>query len=197
VRTEAGITAGIVEVIAFMTLLAVALQPAGASSKGPRVLTAPLDRLSASRAASWAAGALCVLAAAALGVSLASTPAAPSSSGAGNALLKVTTIGGVAVLTNAQGLTLYWFGPDTPTTSACDDTNCTPYWPPVIGTPSASAGVLGALGTILRSDGRTQATYDGHPIYSYISDPGPGRASGNMVTLNGGVWHEMLASGSG
>ena len=195
VRTQAGITAGVVEVVALVALVVVALRPAAGSPCGPRVLTAPLDRLAVTRAARWAGGALCVLAAAALAVSLASTPAAPSSPGAGGTLLKVTTIGGASVLTDAAGLTLYWFSADTPTSSACDDTNCAPYWPPVIGTPSAGAGVVGTLGTIRRTDGRTQATYDGHPIYTYISDPGPGQANGNHVTLNGGVWHEMLVSG--
>jgi len=197
VRTEAGITAGIVEVVAFTVLVAVALGPAGTSNRGPKVLTVPLERLAVARTTRWAGGALCALTAVTLSVSLLTTPAAPSSSGAGSALLDVTTIGGATVLTNAQGLTLYWFGLDTPTTSACDDTNCTPYWPPEIGTPSAGAGVTGTLGTMRRSDGRTQATYDGHPLYSYVSDSGPGQANGNNVTLNGGVWHEMLASGAG
>jgi len=44
---------------------------------------------------------------------------------------------------------------------------------------SAGPGVTGTIGTISRTDGTTQATYDGHPLYTYIGDHGPGTASGN------------------
>jgi predicted lipoprotein with Yx(FWY)xxD motif len=51
--------------------------------------------------------------------------------------------------------------------------------------------VTGTLGTITRPDGTTQATYDGHPLYTYIGDTGPGQASGNTIDLNGGKWYEV------
>jgi predicted lipoprotein with Yx(FWY)xxD motif len=38
--------------------------------------------------------------------------------------------------------------------------------------------VTGKLGTSRRSDGATQATYDGHPLYTYIADIAPGQARG-------------------
>ena len=47
-------------------------------------------------------------------------------------------------------------------------------------------GVPGKLGTIKRSDGTAQATYDGHPLYTYIGDNVPGQAHGNNINLNGG-----------
>ena len=47
---------------------------------------------------------------------------------------------------------------------------------------------------VARSDGSTQATYDGHPLYTYIADTAPGQANGNNLNLNGGVWHEVTAS---
>jgi predicted lipoprotein with Yx(FWY)xxD motif len=65
----------------------------------------------------------------------------------------------------------------------------------VFGAPKAGPGVTGTLGTIKRSDGTTQATYDRHPLYTYIGDTGPGQAHGNNINLNGGVWHEVLVSG--
>ena len=40
-----------------------------------------------------------------------------------------------------------------------------------------------------------QATYDGHPLYTYIGDNGPGQANGNNLNLNGGLWYEVRASG--
>ena len=106
--------------------------------------------------------------------------------------MKTAIIGGVRVLTTSRGLTLYWFAPDTSTTSACYG-SCAAYWPPVKGPVTASASVPGQLGTIRRSDGSLQATYDGHPLYTYIADTAPGQARGNNLNLNGGLWHEVIA----
>jgi predicted lipoprotein with Yx(FWY)xxD motif len=109
-------------------------------------------------------------------------------------VLKTAKIGGVTVLTNAKGFTLYWFGPDTPARSNCNGA-CAGYWPPVTGTPAAGPGVPGKLGTIKRSDGATQATYNGHPLYTYVADTAPGQAHGNNINLNGGLWHEITIPG--
>src|SRR5262249_25493667 len=99
---------------------------------------------------------------------------APAHASGGRAVPKTATIGGVTVLTSAQGFTLYWFAPDTPARSACYGT-CAGYWPPVTvtGTPSAGPGVTGRLGTIKRADGTTQVTYNGHPPYTYVRHPPP------------------------
>ena len=104
------------------------------------------------------------------------------------------TARGVTVLADAKGLTLYWFAPDTPARSNCNG-SCAAYWPPVTGAHSAGTGVTGRLGTIRRSDGSTQATYDGRPLYTYVGDSAPGQANGNNLNLNGGRWHEMVVSG--
>ena len=72
---------------------------------------------------------------------------------------------------------------------------CVTYWPPVKGAVSAS-GVKGTFGTIKRSDGSIQATFDGHPLYTYVGDTAPGQAKGNGLNLSGGVWHEITTSGS-
>ena len=126
-----------------------------------------------------------------------STAAAPASSAAASSsALKTTKIGGVTVLTNAKGFTLYWFVPDTSTTSKCNG-SCATYWPPVKGPATAGAGVTGKLGTITRSDGSVQATYNGHPLYTYVADGAPGQAKGNGLNLSGGVWHEVTVSGAG
>jgi predicted lipoprotein with Yx(FWY)xxD motif len=103
-------------------------------------------------------------------------------------------VGGATLLTNAKGFTLYWFVPDTPTKSNCD-ASCIHYWPPVRGPVSAGSGVKGTLGTITRSNGMKQATWDGHPLYTYIGDTAPGMAKGNGLNLSGGVWHEIVLSG--
>ena len=118
-----------------------------------------------------------------------SSPVAPTADS-----LKTANIGGVRVLTNAKGFTLYSFAPDTPTTSKCNGT-CAQNWPPVQG-PATAPGVTGPFGTITRSDGSTQATFDGHPLYTFVGDTAPGQAKGNDLNAFGGLWHEVTTSGS-
>ena len=196
VRTTAGIVAGVIEVAAFAALGALALAPAPAHAhRGPRMARVR-DGLPGALAA---VGGVSVLALVLLGVAVAGAATAPSapassSSSASGQVLKTIQIKGATVLTNSKGMTLYWFAPDTPTKSTCYQ-SCAAYWPPVYGAQKAGPGVTGTLGTIKRSDGTIQATYDGHPLYTYIADNAPGQATGNKLHLNGGVWHEVLASG--
>lgn len=128
-----------------------------------------------------------------------SPSSAPSSAsaqaGTSTSALKTMSIGGATVLTNAQGMTLYWFVPDTSTTSNCNGT-CAKYWPPVKGPATAGSGVTGTLGTITRSDGSMQATWNGHPLYTYVADTAPGQNKGNGLNASGGVWHEVTLSGA-
>ena len=107
--------------------------------------------------------------------------------------LKTATINGAAVLANAHGFTVYSFAPDTPTTSKCNG-SCAHFWPPVEGPATAGPGVTGTVGTITRSDGTIQATYNGHPLYTYLADTAPGQAKGNGLTASGGIWHEVTAA---
>jgi predicted lipoprotein with Yx(FWY)xxD motif len=130
----------------------------------------------------------------AAGASSAAASSAPASS-ASASTLGMRTINGTAVVTDAKGLTLYWFAPDTSTTSKCTG-SCATYWPPVTGPVTAGSGVTGTLGTITRSDGTTQATYDGHPLYTYAGDSAPGQAKGNGLNASGGLWYEMTVSGA-
>ena len=118
------------------------------------------------------------------GGSGASSSAGPASSGAG---LRTASIGGMTVLTNAAGLTLYLFVPDSNGKSVCYG-SCASYWPPVAGPLKAGSGVTGTLGTITRTDGTRQETYNGHPLYTYVGDSGPGQDHGNNLNLNGGLW---------
>src|SRR5260370_19875759 len=132
---------------------------------------------------------------AASGSATSAGPAAASSAAASGNALRTAQIMGVTVLTNAAGFTLYWFGPDTATASKCTG-SCATYWPPVKGPVTAGAGVTGKLGTITRPDGSMQATYDGHPLYTYAGDTAAGQAKGNGLNVSGGVWHEVAVSGA-
>jgi predicted lipoprotein with Yx(FWY)xxD motif len=103
-------------------------------------------------------------------------------------------VGSATVLAASNGHTLYWFVPDTSTKSNCNG-SCIHYWPPVAGPATAGSGVTGHLGTITRSNGTKQATWNGHPLYTYIGDTGPGMDKGNGLNLSGGVWHAIILTG--
>ena len=149
--------------------------------------------------------ALLAVAAAAAVLAACSSSATSSASGSGGSTsgsspaaaagsLKTATIGGATVLTNAKGFTLYSFAPDTSTTSNCNG-SCAQNWPPVTG-PATAAGVTGTFATITRSDGSVQAIFDGHPLYTFVGDTGPGQAKGNGLNAFGGAWHEVTTSGT-
>jgi predicted lipoprotein with Yx(FWY)xxD motif len=139
-------------------------------------------------------------AAALVACSSAGASPAPSSSGSSSGAaaaagtVKTATIAGATVLTNSKGFTLYSFAPDTSTTSKCNGT-CAQSWPPVTG-PVTGSGVTGTFGTITRSDGSTQATFDGHPLYTFTGDTATGQAKGNGLNAAGGLWHEITTSGT-
>jgi len=193
VRTTAGIVAGILEVAAFAALAVYAALPDSRPREMPG-FRLPFS-LSLTQAALGAA-AVSVVALGLMGGAVAGAGGTGGQSGqtAAGSALRTATIGGVTVLTNAQGRTLYWFAPDTSTKSVCND-SCAVYWPPMAGPVTAGAGVTGQLGTIKRADGSTQETYNGHPLYTYIGDSGPGQAHGNNLNLNGGLWHEVPVGG--
>ena len=196
IRTTAGVVAGIIEVAGFAALAVLAAaapaQQARQATGGSRLLAWLQAGLpGAGRAVAGVSAAALVV----LGISVAQAGgAAPAPVSGGRAVLKTASIGGVTVLTNAQGFTLYWFAPDPPARSVCYGV-CAGYWPPVTGTPSAGPGVTGKLGTIRRTDGTTQVTYDGRPLYTYVGDTSPGQAFGNNLNLNGGLWHEVPVAG--
>jgi predicted lipoprotein with Yx(FWY)xxD motif/glucose/arabinose dehydrogenase len=91
---------------------------------------------------------------------------------------------GIPTLVGPNGHTLYTFAHDEDGESACED-QCAQNWPPLTieaGTdPSLGTGVLGELGTIERSDGSTQVTYDGWPLYYFVQDLAPGDAFGQGI----------------
>ncbi len=93
----------------------------------------------------------------------------------------------VTLLTNEKGWTLYYFTPDTATTSACTTAPCTTNWPALIanGTPTSTANLPGKLGTQTNANG-SQVTYNGHPLYTYSGDTAAGQTNGEGV---GGKWH--------
>ena len=183
VRTGAGVAAGVVEVGALAVLAAYVLRAADPVVRSPAAVAV----------ARWSAAAGSAAAALLLGISLAASGPGSAGEGSADGRLLVATIHGMRVVTDARGYTLYWFAPDTPTKPTCYGT-CAAYWPPVTTlNPPAGSGVSGTLGTVKRSDGTLQVTYNGHPLYMYVGDSSPGQANGNNIDLNGGYWYEMTA----
>jgi len=100
-------------------------------------------------------------------------------------------------LVDAQGRTLYLFEKDTGTMSTCSGA-CASAWPPstTSGHPKAASGVNAALlRTTNRSDGSTEVTYDGHPLYRFTGDSSPGDTNGQDVTAFGGGWYVVSPAG--
>jgi predicted lipoprotein with Yx(FWY)xxD motif len=102
------------------------------------------------------------------------------------------------VLSTGTGYALYDFGPDTPTQSACTNDGCVLQWPPLLqtGPIRVGSGVNRSLvGTLERSDGSTQLSYGGHPLYTYNLDVKPGLITGQSIDQNGGPWYVLDPAG--
>ena len=125
--------------------------------------------------------------------------AAPSAAGAAGGSqvgLHTTSLG--TFLVDGQGKTLYLFEKDTGTTSTCTGA-CASAWPPFTtkGAPQAGSGVnTSMLGTTTRSDGSTEVTYHGHPLYYFAGDTGPGTTKGEGLKAFGAGWYVVNAAGN-
>jgi len=101
------------------------------------------------------------------------------------------------ILVDSQGRTVYMFGADSGTTSACTGA-CAAAWPPVqaMGTPTAGNGANAALvATTSRSDGTSQVTYNGHPLYTFAGDNQAGDTNGEGRVAFGGTWSALSPAG--
>ena len=133
---------------------------------------------------------IAVLAVAACGGSPTSASTSPSAS-AQTATVAVAANAKLGqILVDGNGRTLYLFKADKGMSSTCYG-SCATYWPPILtsGQPQAGSGVNGSLlGTTKRSDGTTEVTYSGHPLYYVVTDHNPGDATGQGVDNFGAVW---------
>ena len=133
-----------------------------------------------------------------------------SNSGASSGSTKTTaakTAGGTAVsirttslgrtLVDGKGRTLYLFENDKSPTSTCNGA-CASVWPPLTssGKPQPGSGIsAGKLGVTTRSDGQSEVTYAGHPLYYYVSDTQPGQVAGEGLDQFGAKWYAVAPSG--
>lgn len=127
--------------------------------------------------------------------SAAAKPAASTTSGTNTVALRTTDLG--KILVDGKGQTLYLFEKDKGKSSTCSG-SCASAWPPLTtsGKPTPSAGVIGAkLGTVKRSDGKTEVTYNGHPLYTYVGDQAPGQTTGQGSDDYGAEWYVLSRNG--
>jgi predicted lipoprotein with Yx(FWY)xxD motif len=100
------------------------------------------------------------------------------------------------VLTNAQGMTLYYLKSDTATKTACTGT-CAGLWPPLLftgtGSPTSATTLPGTLTVFSDANGQ-QVEYNGHQLYTYSGDTAPGQTNGEGFK---GVWFVATSSLSG
>jgi predicted lipoprotein with Yx(FWY)xxD motif len=97
------------------------------------------------------------------------------------------------ILTNAQGLTLYYRTSDVPPATVCSG-GCAAAWPPLIASgssaPTGAASLSGKVTVVADANGQ-QVEYNGHPLYTYSGDTGPGQTTGEGV---GGIWYTCTSS---
>jgi len=115
----------------------------------------------------------------------------PTATNSSNALIKTATAtvkgASTTILTNAQGLTLYYRTTDNPPSKVCSG-SCAGAWPPLLftgsGAPTSASQLPGKLTIVVDANGK-QVEYNGHPLYTFASDTAPGQTNGEGV---GGIW---------
>ncbi|HEX3616610.1 MAG TPA: hypothetical protein VHU61_08735 [Solirubrobacteraceae bacterium] len=104
------------------------------------------------------------------------------------------------VLVNSSGHVLYMFAPDKHAKVACDSA-CQEVWPPVTAPKVGVAKAVGkARQSLIGSDknpvtGHRIVTYNGWPLYTYITDHAMDQADGQNIDLSGGYWWVLTPNG--
>jgi predicted lipoprotein with Yx(FWY)xxD motif len=132
----------------------------------------------------------------------ASAPPSTATSGAAGSLTVTTaTIKPYGVvLVNSAGRALYTFAPDKATKVTCTGA-CAKIWPPLMlsggAKPKGSGGVKASLlGSDPNPSGGRVVTYNGWPLYTYVTDTTAEVAHGQALNLNGGLWYLISTSGT-
>jgi predicted lipoprotein with Yx(FWY)xxD motif len=176
-------TTGLIAVLGASALLAAGC---GSSSKSSSATSAASAYPTASETTSSAATAS------------SSTATTPASGGGTTVTVKQASKLGTILAAGSKKLTVYLFEGDKGASSNCSGA-CASVWPPVTtsGAPIVSGAASSSdLGTIMRSDGTTQVTYKGHPLYFFARDKDAGDAYGQGVKGFGADWYVLSPSGS-
>jgi predicted lipoprotein with Yx(FWY)xxD motif len=138
-----------------------------------------------------------VLTALAASALVAAASAFAGGTGSGGATVAVANSKVGRILVDSKGITLYDFVADKGTTSVCYGA-CAALWPPLFtkGKPIAGKGVRASLlGTTKRKDGKLEVTYNGHPLYYFVTDRKPGQTTGQGVNQFGAPWWVLSPAG--
>jgi len=148
--------------------------------------------------ASLAALAFAAVALAGCGSGSTNASALPKTASGRPATIGVASSGLGNIVVNSKGRSLYVFGKDSGSKSACLGA-CAVNWPPLgaNGKPTVGSGLKPSLvGLSGRSDGASQVTYDGHPVYLFVGDKRAGQTNGQGVNAFGGVWYVLSPAGN-
>jgi predicted lipoprotein with Yx(FWY)xxD motif len=91
-----------------------------------------------------------------------------------------------ALLADGFQRTLYTFDLDQGQKAPKCVADCAEVWPPYIITAAEAQSLKAPLGSIARTNGKLQLTYEGKPLYQYIFDRIQGDDKGDGI---GDVWH--------
>lgn len=122
-------------------------------------------------------------------------PVAASATGGTSVKVAKSKLG--SILVDSRGITLYDFPPDKAGKSTCYGA-CAALWPPLLtkAKPQAGPGVKASLlGTTRRKDGKLEVTYNGHPLYYFVTDRKPGQTTGQGVNQFGAPWWVLSPAG--
>jgi predicted lipoprotein with Yx(FWY)xxD motif len=128
----------------------------------------------------------------------AGSSAASTSGSSGASEITTATSSGTTFLTDGSGRAVYLWVKDTGKASQCSGA-CAGAWPPVTASGSVTVGGSASssdLGTITRSDGTKQVTYDGHPLYYFAGDSSAGQANGQGSDGFGAKWWLVSPAGA-
>jgi predicted lipoprotein with Yx(FWY)xxD motif len=101
------------------------------------------------------------------------------------------------ILTDGTGRALYLFEKEDSKRPECYGA-CAKAWPPFYARGKLKAGTgvkQSRIGVTIRREKRTQVTYNGHPLYYYVSDRAPGQVTCQNVSEYGGKWLVVSPSG--
>ncbi len=124
----------------------------------------------------------------------AATQAMPNTGASGAQVMAASNPKFGSILTDAQGRTLYLLTKDGTNMPTCY-ASCAQLWPPLLANGKSMAGSgldASKLGTAMRTDGGTQVTYNGHPLYYFAQDMNPGDTNGQGFS---GIWFVVSPSG--
>jgi predicted lipoprotein with Yx(FWY)xxD motif len=122
----------------------------------------------------------------------------PSGATASGDTVRTASTGLGQILVDGNGRTLYLFEKDSATNSTCYGA-CASAWPPATIAAAVHAGTGASaafVGTVHRTDGTNQLSYNGHPLYYYAGDAKTGDTTGQGLLQFGAKWYVLDPNGA-